>query len=54
MEAHTFLKSLLNWRKSSKPVHDGQTVHFAPQQNVYVYLREYGNDQVLVILNRNE
>jgi glycosidase len=49
-----FLKKVLNYRKNSQAIHNGKTVHFAPQEGVYVLFRIEGNEVVIVILNKNE
>ena len=32
-----FTKRLINWRKSNPAIHHGKTLHFTPQNDVYVY-----------------
>ncbi|MCB0655182.1 MAG: glycoside hydrolase family 13 protein [Saprospiraceae bacterium] len=49
-----FLKTILQWRQHSNAVQRGQLMHFAPEQGIYVYFRYQENDQVMVILNKNE
>jgi glycosidase len=34
-----FTKSLLNWRKGQKVIHQGKLLQYVPQNNVYVYFR---------------
>lgn len=52
--AQQFLKKLLRWRGGSKTIHYGNTLHFTPANNVYVYFR-YDQDQlIMIILNKNE
>lgn len=34
-----YTKSLLNWRKAQKVIHEGKLLQFVPQNNVYVYFR---------------
>jgi hypothetical protein len=36
------LKKVLNHRKTSKAIHDGKTVHFAPEFGVYALFRIFG------------
>jgi len=38
-EAQTFLRSLLNWRKHSRAVHEGRLMHYAPGQGIYTLFR---------------
>jgi len=53
-ESKAFLKKLLNWRKTATSVHTGQLMHFIPNDGVYVYFRYDDQQQVMVILNKNE
>ncbi len=48
-----FSKKLLNWRKGSKAIHQGKTLHFAPQDNVYVYFRYLPDETVMIVLNNS-
>jgi glycosidase len=34
-----FTKSILNWRKGQKVIHEGKFLQYVPQNNVYVYFR---------------
>ena len=49
-----YMKKLLNWRKSSKAVTSGKTLHFAPFNDIYVYFRYAEGEKIMVIMNRNE
>jgi neopullulanase len=49
-----FLKKILNYRKTSKAIHTGKTVHFAPNNGVYVLFRIKNDEIVAVILNKNQ
>jgi len=49
----SFTKKLLNWRLTSEVIHEGQTVQFIPQNNVYVYFRKLNNEKVMVVLNNS-
>lgn len=53
-EFKSFLKSLLQFRKQSKAIHQGETVHFAPFESIYVLFRQYESEKVLLIINKNE
>ena len=53
-DMQAYLKKVLNFRKNSKAVHNGKTIHFAPQDGVYVLARKGGNETVIHILNKNE
>ncbi len=48
-----FVKKLLNYRKNSKAIHEGKTIHFAPENGVYVLFRVFENEIVVNILNKN-
>lgn len=48
-----FTQNLLNWRQDNSVIHNGKTVHFIPQDNVYVYFRYNDKNTVMVILNNN-
>jgi glycosidase len=54
MEMQGYFKSLAQWRKTSKAIANGKTLHFAPFNDVYVYFRYTGKEKVMVVLNRNE
>jgi len=49
-----FVKKLLNYRKDSKAIIEGKTIHFAPENGVYVLFRVLENETVAVILNKNK
>ena len=53
-EMQNYLRNLLRYRKSSKAIHQGKTVHFVPQNNVYVLFRVYKDESVVCILNQNK
>lgn len=52
LEVQRFVKKILNWRKESTAVHYGKLMHFAPQNNVYVYFRYNDAQKIMVILNK--
>lgn len=49
-----FTKTLLNWRKNKEVIHSGKTLHYIPENNVYVYFRYNNQERVMVILNNNK
>lgn len=55
-EALDFLKTILNWRKNSKAISEGELLHYAPdyQSECYVYARKTDKETVLVILNGSD
>jgi glycosidase len=50
----TYLKQLLNWRKKNPVIANGQTLHFAPFNGMYVYFRYNKEKMVMVVMNKNE
>ncbi len=50
-----WLRRLLQWRKGSRLIHDGQTMQYMPQDGVYVYFRYLAGkpERVMVVLNKN-
>jgi glycosidase len=53
-QAHfDFTQKLLNWRKSNVAIHQGETVQFIPNDNVYVYFRKLKDEAVMVIINNS-
>jgi glycosidase len=53
-EMQTFLKKILNYRKSSKAMHEGKTIHFAPRGGQYALCRIYKDEVVVIILNKSD
>jgi len=49
-----YLKQLLNWRKNNPVIANGQTMHFAPFDGLYVYFRCNKEKTVMVVMNKNE
>jgi glycosidase len=49
-----YLKNLLNFRKQSPALQKGGTLHFAPEDGVYVLARTYGDERVVLVLNKND
>ncbi|GGG40143.1 glycoside hydrolase family 13 protein [Bizionia arctica] len=49
-----FLKAVLNYRKSSKAIHEGETIHFAPFKGTYCFFRILDDEVVVVIMNKNK
>ena len=54
IEMQSFLKKILNYRKESEAIHSGKTIHFAPQNGVYVLFRLKDDEIVTLILNKNK
>ncbi|MFY0604642.1 MAG: cyclomaltodextrinase N-terminal domain-containing protein [Flavobacteriaceae bacterium] len=53
-DMQSFLKTLLNYRKSSKAMHDGKTLHFAPRGGLYVMFRILEDEVVAIFLNKSD
>lgn len=53
-DMQSFLKTVLNYRKTSKAMHEGKTVHFAPRGGLYVLFRILDDEIVTVILNKSD
>lgn len=46
-----FLRTVLNWRKTSQAISRGSMKHFIPQNGVYVYFRTCEEEKVMVLVN---
>ena len=53
-DMQTYVKKLLNYRKNSKAIHEGKTIHFAPENGIYVLFRTLDDETVVHIMNKNE
>lgn len=53
-DMQNFLKTVLNYRKSSKAMQEGKTIHFAPRGGIYALFRIYEDEIVTVILNKSD
>lgn len=53
-ELHSFVKRLANFRKSSQALTSGKTIQYVPQDGVYTFFRQQGNELVMVIFNGNK
>ncbi|WP_405567870.1 glycoside hydrolase family 13 protein [Polaribacter sp. Asnod6-C07] len=49
-----FVKTVLNYRKNSKAIQEGKTIHFAPFMNTYFLFRTKNDETVVHIINKNE
>ncbi|WP_353779710.1 alpha-amylase family glycosyl hydrolase [Winogradskyella sp. 3972H.M.0a.05] len=52
-DMQSYLKKVLNYRKTSDAIHDGKTVHFAPFMGTYFIYRVKGDETVVHIINKN-
>lgn len=46
-----FTSKLFSWRKGKDVIHNGKTMHFLPDNNVYVYFRYTDKETVMVVVN---
>lgn len=53
-EVQDYLRTLLNWRKSSRAIAEGNLTHYIPQNGHYVYFRQAGEERVMVVINKNK
>ena len=54
-EVQAHLRKILQWRKKHPVIANGETIHFAPNNGIYVYGRYNDTgERVLVVLNKNE
>jgi glycosidase len=53
-EVFTYMKTLLNWRKTKTVLHEGKLTHYIPQENIYVYFRHNASESVMVVMNGND
>ncbi|NDV69396.1 glycoside hydrolase family 13 protein [Dysgonomonas sp. 25] len=51
---HDYMRKLLQWRKGNEVIAKGTLKHFAPNNDVYVYQREYNGKSVIVMLNGSD
>jgi glycosidase len=49
-----YIKTLLNYRKQSVALKYGQTMHFIPENGIYVYFRYTVEQCIMIILNNNK
>jgi glycosidase len=53
MKMQQYIRQLLNWRKYTAVIADGETLHFAPFNGFYVYFRYKKEKTIMVIMNKN-
>lgn len=53
-DMQSYLKTVLNYRKTSQAIHEGKTIHFAPENGIYTLFRTFEDETVIYILNKNE
>ncbi|NRD19235.1 glycoside hydrolase family 13 protein [Winogradskyella eckloniae] len=53
-EMQSYLSKVLNYRKTSEAIHHGKTLHFAPNNSIYILARIIDNEVVVHVINKNE
>jgi glycosidase len=53
-EMQSFVSKILNYRKNSKAIQEGKTIHFAPFMGTYFLFRIKNDETVVHIINKNE
>lgn len=53
-DIYNFIKSVSNLRKTNEALSIGKTVQFIPQDGLYVYFRESGENLVMVAANTSK
>lgn len=48
-----FTQLVVQWRKSQPAIHRGTTLHYVPDQDLYVYFRIFKNERILVLVNNS-
>jgi glycosidase len=53
-DMQSYMRKLLQWRRTAPALRDGKLTQFAPMNGVYVYFRHDDAQTVMVILNNND
>ena len=53
-EAFQHVRKLANWRKTHPVFADGKTMHYVPENNIYVYFRYNDDYSVMVLVNTSD
>jgi len=51
---HSYVSTILNWRKNATEIHIGKLKHFQPLKNIYVYFRYTATESTMVIINNSK
>jgi neopullulanase len=54
IDVQSYLKNLLNWRKTNAAIQEGKLIHYVPESSTYVYFRITATQKVMVVLNKNK
>jgi len=49
-----FTRTLMQWRRTATPIHNGKFMHFIPDDNTYVYFRYNDEGSVMVAVNASK
>ena len=49
--AQDFISKLFTWRRDATAIHNGELLHFAPRDGIYVYFRFNEEQRVMVVMN---
>lgn len=49
--AQDFISTLFTWRRDATAIHNGDLLHFAPRDGIYVYFRFNEEQRVMVVMN---
>jgi len=53
-DMQSFVRTLLNWRKTQTTVHHGKLMHFVPHDGTYAWFRYDADSTVMVVINKNK
>ncbi|MGX9460199.1 glycoside hydrolase family 13 protein [Shewanella sp. A14] len=53
-QALNFMRTLLNYRKTSQAIQQGDLHHFVPKDGIYVQSRHFNDETLLIVYNKNE
>ncbi|WP_299312013.1 glycoside hydrolase family 13 protein [uncultured Aquimarina sp.] len=53
-EVFNYVKTILNWRKNAKSIHEGKLTHYQPMDNLYVYFRYTDTESSMIIINNSD
>jgi len=53
-DMYLFMKTLLDYRKSSTSLQSGRLVHFIPRDGIYTYFRYDEGSTVMIVMNNND
>ncbi|AXT50054.1 alpha-amlyase [Aquimarina sp. BL5] len=53
-DVFNYVKTILNWRKNAKSIHEGKLTHYQPVDNVYVYFRYTDMENTMIIINNSD